>query len=171
MELHKFPLYNHKEIGDVSDCTPFLEWVSFNLHFHSFLAVPLGWTFKVSFNDQVYFYSAFHPITIDRLKTSKCLCILSEIENGVIKTNKCLCISSKDWNWWTPPRPKWVTDTKLSPRPNGYRCHLCWKGWANAPLAVELFKWVQCTSVGKFPFLLPFLRLGIAIGFHDYTYR
>ena len=95
----------YKEIGDVSDYTPFLEWISFYLHFHSFLAVPLGWTFKVSFEDQVYFYSAFHPITIDRLKTSKCLCILSEIKNGVIKTSKCLCIYSKDWNWWTPPRP------------------------------------------------------------------
>ena len=25
-------------------------------------------------------------------------------------------------NWWTPPRPKWVADTNLSFRPNGYRC-------------------------------------------------
>ena len=145
----------YKEIGDVSDYTPFLEWISFYLHFHSFLAVPLGWTFKVSFKDQVYFYSAFHPITIDRLKTT----------NGSVfcqrfkwrdKTSKCLCIYSKDWNWWTPPRPKWVTDTNLSLRPKGYRCHLCWRGWANAPLAVVLFKWVQCTPVGKFPFLYHF---------------
>ena len=148
--------------------THVLEWITFYLHFYRLFS-SLGGNFKVISRTNCI---CIPPSTQShwQIKNYQMVPYFVRNLNGIKKTSKCLCNCTWDWLVNTS-EAQMGCRYQFIPPAEWLQMSLCWKGWANAPLAVVLFKWVQCTPVGKFPLLLPFWGSVLPIGFHSYTCR
>ena len=144
-------------------CTSFFTLVSSAVS-HSWRRAPCVWISlkSVSFDQSVFLFR-LHPITIDRLKTNNASVFFSGIETGMIKTGNASVFFSRIEIGKHLPGPM-ATDTKLFPRPNGYRCHIVSERMNQCPFSGcsnehSRATWeLHSTPLEKFPFYLFELR-------------